>query len=57
MEGEQKALFRATWHARRSLPPFKGMPWFNALQFFKRARRKLRRAMHQEPVPGRLFRA
>ncbi|BCT92455.1 hypothetical protein LYSHEL_14790 [Lysobacter helvus] len=57
IDGEYKGLFRVAWHERRSLPPFKGMAWFNALQFYKRARRKLRRAMHQEPVPGRLFRA
>ena len=57
MEGDKTPLFRAAWHERRSLPPFKGMPWFNALQFFKRSKRKLRRASHQEPVPGRLFRA
>jgi hypothetical protein len=42
---------------RRSLPPFKGTKWFNALQFFKRAKRKLRRAPLQDPVPTRLFRA
>jgi glycosyltransferase involved in cell wall biosynthesis len=57
MAGDQRPLFRATWHERRSLPPFKGMAWFNALQFFKRSKRRLRRAMHQQPVPGKLFRA
>jgi hypothetical protein len=33
------------------------MAWFNALHFFRRTRRKLRRAAHQEPLEQRLFRA
>lgn len=56
-EGRTDALFRVVWHNRRSLPPFRGLAWFNALQFFKRCKRKLRRAHRQGPVPGKLFRA
>jgi glycosyltransferase involved in cell wall biosynthesis len=57
MAGDKGPLFRAVWRTRRSLPPFKGFAWFNALQFFKRAKRKLRRATRQEPPTARLFRA
>ena len=57
IRGDRRSLLRMAWHNRTSLPPFKGASWVNALQFFKRARRKLRRAAYQEPVPGRLFRA
>jgi hypothetical protein len=57
IRGDRRSLLRMAWHNRKSLPPFKGASWVNALQFFKRARRKLRRAEYQEPVPGRLFRA
>jgi GT2 family glycosyltransferase len=57
MRGDRRRLFRMAWHNRKSLPPFKGLGWVNALQFFKRARRKLRRAPMQEPVSGKLFRA
>jgi glycosyltransferase involved in cell wall biosynthesis len=57
MRGVRGPLFRMAWRNRASLPPFKGVMWFNALQFFKRAKRKLRRAPSQDPVPTRLFRA
>lgn len=50
-------LFHAIWSARASLPPFSGPAWFKAIQFFRRCRRKLRRAQRQGPVPGKLFRA
>ena len=56
-EGDDRGLFREIWRNRASLPPFKGVAWFNALQFFKRSRRKLGRARTQGPVPGPLFRA
>jgi len=55
--GNARALFRMMWHNRKSLPPFHGMPWFNALHFFRRTRRKLRRATSQGPLEARLFRA
>jgi hypothetical protein len=57
MRGDRRGLFRMAFRNRTSLPPFKGLAWFNALQFFKRARRKLRRAPLQAPVPSKLFRA
>ena len=40
LAGNARALFRMMWHNRKSLPPFHGMPWFNALHFYRRTRRK-----------------
>ena len=55
--GDPALLFGAVWRTRASLPPFHGMGWFKAVQFYRRCRRKLRRAQRQGPVPGKLFRA
>jgi len=57
MRGNLRALFWCSVRNRTSLPPFKGFKLFNALQFFRRSKRKLRRALLQDPVPGKLFRA
>ena len=55
--GDLTLLFGAVWRSRASLPPFHGMGWFKAVQFYRRCKRKLRRAQRQGPVPGKLFRA
>jgi glycosyltransferase involved in cell wall biosynthesis len=55
--GNARALFRMIWRNRASLPPFRGIAWYNALRFFRRARRRLRRANVQGPLEARLFRA
>ena len=57
MRGDRRALFWRCLRNRMSVPPFKGFGLFNALQFFRRSKRKLRRAPNQDPVPGKLFRA
>jgi glycosyltransferase involved in cell wall biosynthesis len=57
MAGEFGRLLPIAWRTRASLPPFRGVAWFNALQFARRVRRKVLRAMHQDPVTGKLFRA
>jgi glycosyltransferase involved in cell wall biosynthesis len=57
LSGNARELFRMMWRNRASLPPFKGIAWFNALHFFRRTRRKLRRAVSQGPLEARLFRA
>lgn len=55
--GEAWPLFRVIWRNRASVPPFTRNGCYNALQFFKRCQRRLRRARMQGPVPGKLFRA
>ena len=57
LRGESWPLLMVSLRDRTSIPPFKGVAWFNALQFAKRCKRKLRRAKRQGPVPGKLFRA
>jgi glycosyltransferase involved in cell wall biosynthesis len=57
IRGETWPLVKAAMHDRKSVPPFRGVAWFNALQFAKRCKRKLLRANRQGPVPGKLFRA
>ena len=57
VQGHYGLLWRAAWRNRASLPPHKGFAWWNALQFVKRTRRKLKRAPMQEPVAAaKLFR-
>ena len=48
--------WRLIWRDRRSMPPWTGAPWINALQFYSRCKRKLRRARNDPPTPGTLFR-
>ena len=55
--GDPGQLWGAIWAIRASLPPFHGPDWVKAVQFFRRCKRKLRRAERQGPVPGKLFRA
>lgn len=50
-------LYRAIWRYRRSLPPWRGLPAFNALRFCRDCRRKLRRARREPPtLQASLFR-
>lgn len=56
LAGSASGLFRMIWRNRASLPPFRGIAWINALQFFRRTRRRMRRALLQDPLETRLFR-
>lgn len=57
IKGNAKSLFRVAWRDRKSLPPWRGMVWVNALQFYKRCKRKIRRSRHEPEPSTPLFRA
>lgn len=57
IDGHPDRLFKACWRDRASLPPWRGPGWYRALQFYKRCKRKIRRANKEEPVATPLFRA
>lgn len=56
-EDRPEALWRVIRRDRHSLPPWKGLAWVNALQFYKRCKRKIRRAKREPPNTAKLFRA
>lgn len=58
IEGDNRPLLKICWRGRASIPSNRaGLAWYHALQFYKRCKRKIRRAKREEPLTAPLFRA
>lgn len=56
LAGERPALWFFAWRDRHSVPPWSGLPLWNAVQFYFRLKRKFRRARREGTPPAPIFR-
>lgn len=55
-DGRPSPLFSLCWRDRASLPPWQGPTWINAIRFYLRCKRKIRRAQREPALTTPLFR-